>query len=336
MIEARRRETFHVPGEPLVVSSSPIECMERFAVMSEFTGLGPEMLLSTPLVTTPLPRYPADWSEGSRRWSGTRPEAMWHPLMWLPRRVAHRYTLVSGATGDGVGSGADAERRLEGDDAWALRVCLELASAGLYDEETGTWLDMLSSVGIDVEDDADLARVQEWLEGAADPVLDGIDLTPVLLRDEPDWAVGEAAAWMPTLRVMVWGTHAEAILEYADALIDAINNGVHLAAADTASSERGPIALDAAKAEAASVLFFAVDAFSSLDAAEDAVWASLSAEAADAADLDALRTILGSARKRLQLLAELFVPVIEDAARIVGAEPAQFAGAEPLAGAEPG
>lgn len=327
MIEARRRGIFHVPGEPLVVSSSPIECMERFAAMSEFTGLGPEMLLSTPLITTPLPRYPAEWGEGHRRWPGTRPEAMWHPLMWLPRRVAHRYTLVSNSpeTGDG------GQRRLEGDDAWALRVCLELAAAGLYDEETGEWLDVLSGAGLDVDDDADLARVQEWLDGADDPVLDGIDLAPLLLRDPADWAVAEAAAWMPTMRVMVWGTHADALVEKGDFLLDAIRNGVHLD-----GGGRGPISLASAKGEAATLLFFARDVFRTIDEEEGLVWALYEAEADGAEDLDGLVRVIELAQDRLRALAEMFVPVIEEAGRVIGAGVQQFAGADPAAGSDAG
>ena len=323
MIEARRRGTFHVAGEPLVVSSSPTECVDRLAAMSAFTGLPAKSLLTTPIVTTPIPCYPASWEEGRRRWAGTRAEAMWHPLMWLPKRVAHRYTLVAAE-----GSDAPAEEpRLEDDDAWALRVCLELSSAGLYDEETGEWLDVLSGAGLDIDDDADLARVQEWLDGADDPVLDAIDLAPLLLRDPADWAVAEAAAWMPTMRVMVWGTHADALVEKGDILLDAIRNGVHLE-----GGGRGPISLEAAKEEAALQLFFARDTFRTIDQEEGLVWALYESEADSAADLDGLARVLESAQARLKALAEMFVPVIEEAGRIVGADVEQFAGAEPTAG----
>ena len=327
MIEARRRGTFHVAGEPLVVSSSPTECVDRLAAMSAFTGLPAESLLTTPIVTTPIPCYPASWDVGRRRWAGTRPEAMWHPLMWLPKRVAHRYTLVSAA-----GDEAEAEQpRLEGDDAWALRVCLELSSAGLYDEETGEWLDVLSGAGLDIDDDADLARVQEWLDGAADPVLDGIDLAPLLLRDPPDWAVAEAAAWMPTMRVMVWGTHADALLEKGDVLLDAIRGGVHLD-----GGGRGPISLGSAKEEAALLLFFARDVFRTIDEEEGLVWALYEAEADSAEDLDGLVRVIELAQDRLRALAEMFVPVIEEAGRVIGAGVEQFAGADPAAAGDAG
>ena len=320
MIEARRRAAFHVPGEPLVVSSSPMECVERLAAMSELTGLPAEMLLSTPIVTTPIPRYPAQWADGHRRWAEVRPEAMWHPLMWLPKRVAHRYTLVSEPTPEAIAAGdTSGTRALESDDAWALRVCLEVSSAGLYDEEHG-WLDVLSGAGLDIDDDADLARVQEWLEGADDPLLDGIDLTPLLLREQPDWGVGEAAAWLPTLRLMVWGTHSEALVENVDALGRAIDSGV-----ETPDGGQGPISPDAAKAEALTLFLFARDVFQTVGEEEDAVWALLCSDLEAATDLAETRRLFEVARERLTMMAELFVPVLEEAGRVAGVEPGQFA-----------
>ena len=134
---------------------------------------------------------------------------MWHPLLWLPDRLATRYTLVDD-------NGACST---EPDDIWCLRVCLELQAAGLYDPDTGSWLDVLSLAGLDGDDPDTAGRVDRWLTGGADPVLDRLDLTEHVDRpDDLDWALHAAIDELPAMRVVSWVLTAQDLLDACDAL----------------------------------------------------------------------------------------------------------------------
>jgi hypothetical protein len=142
------------------------------------------------MASIPLPRYPADGFAG-RRWEGVDPRAMWLPLMWLPTRVALPYLTEDPSLGKAV---------FEAPDEWAARVALELSASGLYDPETGRWVDVLALHGIDITDEDSVERVGSWLAGSDDPVLDGIDLSDRFTRPDPDeehWAA-EAVEAMGT------------------------------------------------------------------------------------------------------------------------------------------
>lgn len=191
------------PGEPLLAPLTPQECAVRLAVFCASTGIDPNEVVYSPLCTTPLPLYPPQFPSGRRRWSGVRPDAMWHPLMWLPTRTAARVRTAVG----------DAEPALETDEQWASRVAIELTAAGLYNEVEGTWLDVLDLYGLDVEDSQTLVRIGAWLKGEPDPVLDTIDLTSHFGDADISWSV--AAAWDATnqLRPLAWYLHAEELAE---------------------------------------------------------------------------------------------------------------------------
>jgi len=198
-VEHRRRSSDLGPGEHLLLPASVLDTTARLTAWKEFTGLGDDDLLLSPLSAVPLP-MPWTVPAGRRRWAGLRPEAMWHPLLWLPRRLATPCLLHDPARG---------RTRGEAYDEWALRVVLELVESApvvveggrwlllhdpahgrhvrpaepgddalepLYDVHSGTWLDVLATVGLDVDDPADLGRVRAWLDGAPDAALDGVDL----------------------------------------------------------------------------------------------------------------------------------------------------------------
>lgn len=61
----------------------------------------------------------------------------------------------------------------------------------LYNNLDGSWLDVLSLVGIDVFTPEGEARVDRWLKGAADEALDNLSLAPLLSIDglDPAWAL---------------------------------------------------------------------------------------------------------------------------------------------------
>jgi hypothetical protein len=216
-VEHRRRALDVGPGDHLLLPSSVLDSMGRVHLWRAFTGLQDDELLLSPLVASPLPLH---WTvpAGCRRWPGLRPAALWHPLLWLPARLRTPATVSDATTG---------LSRSETYDEWAVRVALEMTEAGpvhiggkhwvllhdpaaerhvraavpqddqlvpLYDQSDGTWLDVLSTVGLDVDDDDDLARVGRWLAGDDDEALDAVDLDTFLQAADrdPDWALRRA------------------------------------------------------------------------------------------------------------------------------------------------
>lgn len=159
-----------------------VKMSERRSAFERSCGLASTEVASTPLVSVPLPDY-AQIEAGRRRWAGTNPSFMWHPLMWLPERVAMPCVLQE------VGEDGQLSERLESADEHAIRIALELTEASLYDPVQGGWVDVLALHGLDLEEPGVLARVQDWLDGGADEVLDGIDMSSVFdAPDNPSWA----------------------------------------------------------------------------------------------------------------------------------------------------
>lgn len=209
---ARRRTLGMGAGQSLLLPDSALGTVARATQFLDFSGLPPQDVLTTPLMGMPVPmatRIPA----GRRRWWGTRVEAMWHPLMWLPRRLATRAVVR-----DSRGRPAK-----ESFHDWSARVALELEGAAvtvvagkpvvrlyeprkplrladtddshlqpIYDPATGTWLDVLAAVGIDIDSRDGKAQVAAWLDGYPHPALDGLDLDRFLVARgrNPHWASG--------------------------------------------------------------------------------------------------------------------------------------------------
>lgn len=217
-----RRPSLLEANEPLLLCRSTIQTAMRFRAFSEETGLPSEAILSSTLCAMPLPIYTnfgvGESGRPRKRWAGTRAEAMWHPLMWLPPRVAGRYTITDPATG---GS------RLEDDDLWAIRIAFELTASNLYDPETGMWVDILATVGMNVDDELDLARVQDWLDGYPDEVLDDIDLSSYLDVEPTWWALEAALAMRDDLEAASWALIADDLLSMADETVNPSNSLTH-------------------------------------------------------------------------------------------------------------
>lgn len=215
-----RRAHLAAPGEPLLLARSPIGSVLRFGRCMDDWGIGAEALLSSPMCATPLPVGPGTWdADGPRRWPGTRPEAMWHPLMWLPRRLAERQWIPDG---DNVIT--------EPLDVWSVRVAIELSTAGMWDQESGTWFDVLGSVDIDIDTADGVERVRRWLDNGRDGTLSGIDLSEHIDDSEHlGWAADVAIEAMDDLYVASWALGAD------DLLFDL--EGMR---ADIASGERPP------------------------------------------------------------------------------------------------
>lgn len=78
---------------------------------------------------------------------------------------------------------------------------------------------MLSLVGLDSDNDADLARVGEWLDGEDDPLLDSIDLSEHIDNEKDiDWALHAAVAMKPGLQLVSWALSSDELLTTLDEL----------------------------------------------------------------------------------------------------------------------
>lgn len=186
------------PGTHLLFCTSAWQLAVGYTDFIGFTGLVEGTVFSDPVVATPIPYYDAPGPP--RRWAGTTPEALWHPLFWLPERVWRRRTAGS---------------QVEPDPVWAVRVCLEVQAAGLYEPDRG-WVDVLAGYGIDTADPDDMARVLTWLDGDPDPVLDGVDLSGSLVDDRGDWAADTATALVGDFQGRAWAVIADELLSYLD------------------------------------------------------------------------------------------------------------------------
>lgn len=154
------------PNEGVLLTDSLIVYRDRVRQFLFDTGITPEDVVLAPVVSIPLPITSA--TAGIRNRPQAAPEMMWFPLFWLPLDVGLRYR---------VRDTEDGSLRVETSEEWAVRVMTMSAVAGLFDPETGTWLDALATVGIDAFDPDTHRRVAEWQRGGSDPDLDRIDLT---------------------------------------------------------------------------------------------------------------------------------------------------------------
>ncbi|MPV50063.1 hypothetical protein GCG21_08600 [Pseudactinotalea sp. HY160] len=193
-----------------------VKTAERREQFLTDTHLAPGDVMAATIVATPLPDY-SRIRQGRRRWEGLSPAMMWHPLMWLPERLALPYALIDSDIDDpsidspgiddpGAGGSAGVEReRLESPTELAIRVALELTSSGMYDPVTGGWVDVLDLFGLDITTPAVQERVRAWLDGAPDEDLDRIDLSGYIDNpDEPDWAVHVVAELFDDLIAATW------------------------------------------------------------------------------------------------------------------------------------
>ena len=159
---------------PLMPCADPLWLVEAPLRLAQLTGVDVNLIPESRVSVIAVPLGEDDWPErGLRRWVGTRPEAMWHPLLWLPARLAMPLVALTP-------DGDIFEEPLE---QWQTRVAVELVDSQLLTADG--WVDVLALAGLDVDDPADVRRVGDWLAGGADEVLDAVDLEPVLRQDQP-------------------------------------------------------------------------------------------------------------------------------------------------------
>ena len=306
MYEITRRPYLTEPGESLFLARSPIETALRFGAFVRDTGLSGSEVSTSALCAVPIPLY-QDFAE-RRRWAGTRIEMMWHPLLWLPEHLQGPQTLVF-----------NGEPYEEPWDFYVTRLCIELEVSGIYDPESGTWLNVLSLAGLNIDEEMTQARLKRWMSGARDDRLDALTLEPHI-RDnqDPDWAYDRSGELTEGLIQMSWAISAKSLAEALEDLTigevseDAVND-------ETVSDEDyvwSPgqrqqvasqiVALGATSLDGASQ-------FSWLDAADDIRgWEGTEAEL--------LEGPVAGARALLEMIAEEFEPTPDELASAEEAE----------------
>lgn len=205
MKDVARRHLASTPGTTLLLGASVDDVVKHFAQWRDGTWMDPADFLPNTLMNAPLPVY-KDPPAGERRFAHINPQALWHPLFWLPVRLAGVYPLVD-SKGDPMP---------EPEEMRSLRVALEMTASSLYDPEHG-WVDTLALHGLDVDNPAHVERIARWQAGAPDDILDSINLDEHLLVDEdPHWALKSASALLGSYMRAKIALHSNSLIELFD------------------------------------------------------------------------------------------------------------------------
>lgn len=172
MVEGMERNRPYLldAGDSLLVASDIENTLLRYGEVSRRSGIPTHQIVLSFMSSLPIPRY-EQLEEGALRWAGARADELWAPIFWIPVEIAQRMPVADEAGEDGL--------RGESDDEWSARIALHMVLAGLYDPQSGHFTDVPAALGIDLDDDEQAARVQDWLDGAADSELDALDPAPL-------------------------------------------------------------------------------------------------------------------------------------------------------------
>lgn len=300
MTEIRRRPYMTDPGESLFLAQSPILTALRFGSFVRDTGIPGNDVLTSALCAVPLPNY-RDFGT-LRRWEGTRVEMMWHPLMWLPPSLARPQVKRDG----------DNEYH-EPFDLWVVRLCIEMETAGLYEPETGTWVDVLSLAGLDIEEEMTQARLRRWLGGSRDDRLDALTLEPHLANpNDPDWAIAEAADATEDLVIASYAVSSQAL---AEALADLNTGELSDVPVDNSEVTDDEYVWSPGERRAVASQIVAL-ASTCLDGASDFNWNDASQDILSftGTDTELLDGPVAGVRQYLEMLHEQFAPTEDDIA----------------------
>lgn len=171
-----RRPLYTRPGEGVFLCLDIGEYSERFAKFLDESHINADDVVISPLVGFPIPVPKRDPLGNLLRWEGVNPAMLWHPLFWLPKSVISKIVILSPA----------GEERVESADEFAMRVAAQCLYAGLFDVESGNWVDVLDLYGLDVNDPAVQERLTAWTAGGEDAELSAIDLTDLFTDAKAD------------------------------------------------------------------------------------------------------------------------------------------------------
>lgn len=212
-MEPRYRPYMTQPNEALLLSTSPLATTARFAQFLDESLLPMERVVASTMCAAPIPLYvDATATANGRQFpEGTNPHIFWHPLFWLPASLSSHLSYKD----------TDGTTKIETDDEWAARVALTLGSSGIYDIENGAWLDVLSLVDLDIEDELTIDRINDWLSGDPDPDLDRIDLSTFTdIPDQPYWAFRTVKTIYDQLELASYALLTGGTLETIDIIVE--------------------------------------------------------------------------------------------------------------------
>ena len=148
--------------------------------------------------------------DGSRRLpAGLDPLAARDPTWWLDDETK-------------------AQRDGESDEAYAIRIHLELLARGQVDPESLVWHNPLRDVGIDVRTPGGRARVIAYRDGGDDPELRALVVGPEL-REEVPLELEQMPDWPAAIATELLACHEaayERVAQECDALIASMVDGV--------------------------------------------------------------------------------------------------------------
>src|SRR5699024_4915136 len=131
-MHTRRARYLLQPGESPTLPERTVAQVLRIGLARDMRGRDAERIRTAAAVASPRPGSP----DGAplRGAPGVRPDALRYPFMWLPDPLRQRLDVDTG----------DETTTVESDDAWALRIAFEMWGSGLYDVDSGGWLDVLA------------------------------------------------------------------------------------------------------------------------------------------------------------------------------------------------
>ncbi|HEX6420453.1 MAG TPA: hypothetical protein VFZ77_18275 [Acidimicrobiales bacterium] len=199
------------PDQAVISPGDMLNVYEYQAIRLDFAEgaeLRPDQVLMTPYGYAPLPRPPLAAPDGRGKLPATLAlEYAGHPVFWLDDATKRQ--------------GVD-----EHDDAFAIRLYLELVDRGYLNPGDGRLRNPLVAAGLDVRDAGDRARLAAYRDGAWDATLCDLAIPPD--PGTPPGAIAREAA-------RLHGIHAEAY----QTLVDAFRETVRTAVTDARATLRG-------------------------------------------------------------------------------------------------
>lgn len=139
------------PGDRLILVPDATKWMSDAAEFERELGDGQrEFIYNIPACATPL------YERHEEGPAGIPLRVAWHPVFWLPTKLARPLPEES-----------DAE--------WGYRVATAFIEHGIYTPDDGSWVDIPAWLGLDLDHPIDRAHIQNWLAGNPVPALDSID-----------------------------------------------------------------------------------------------------------------------------------------------------------------